>query len=72
MPGYTVLSGAGMAQLKIIQVRSCIGRKEHQRKVLRALGITRVGLVVTHNDTPQIRGMINKIGHLLQVTEAAE
>jgi large subunit ribosomal protein L30 len=61
-----------MAKLMITQVRSCIGRKEHQRKVLRALGITRVGLVVTHNDTPQIRGMINKVKHLVQVTEVGD
>ncbi len=61
-----------MAKLTITQVRSVIGRKDHQRKVLRSLGITRVGLDVIHNDTPQIRGMINKIRHLLRVTETAE
>jgi len=61
-----------MAKLTVMQVRSVIGRKHHQRKVLRALGITRVGLDVVHNDTPQIRGMIAKIRHLLRVTETAE
>lgn len=61
-----------MAKLAITQIRSCIGRKEHQRKVLIALGITRVGLVVTHNDTPQIRGMISKVKHLVKVTEVEE
>ncbi|MCE5250592.1 50S ribosomal protein L30 [bacterium] len=58
-----------MGKLQIKQVRSHIGRKYDQRETLVALGITRMGLVVTHNDTPQIRGMINKIGHLLDVTE---
>jgi large subunit ribosomal protein L30 len=61
-----------MAKLKITQVRSFNGRKEHQRKVLVSLGITRIGLVVTHNDTPQIRGMINKVSHLVKVTETEE
>jgi len=42
-----------MAKLTVTQVRSVIGRKDHQRKVLRALGITRVGLDVVHNDTPR-------------------
>ena len=58
-----------MGKLQIKQVRSHIGRKYDQRETLVALGITRMGLVVTHNDTPQIRGMINKISHLLNVTE---
>ncbi len=61
-----------MAKITITQVRSCIGRKDHQRKVLRALGITRIGLDVIHNDTPQIRGMIDKVWHLVRVAEAAE
>ena len=63
-------SGFGMGKLSIKQVRSAIGRKQDQRKTLVALGITRVGMKVTQNDTPQIRGMINKISHLLEVSEA--
>ena len=58
-----------MSKLKIQQVRSAIGRKKDQKHTLVALGITKMGQVVEHNDTPQIRGMINKIGHLLCVTE---
>ena len=58
-----------MGKLSIKQVRSSIGRKQDQRKTLVALGITRIGIEVTHNDTPQIRGMINKISHLLEVSE---
>lgn len=61
-----------MAKLVIRQVRSTIGRKEHQEKVLIALGITRMGLVVKHEDTPQIRGMIHKVVHLVEVSEVAE
>ncbi len=61
-----------MAKLLIRQVRSTIGRKDNQEKVLIALGITRMGLVAEHEDTPQIRGMIRKVEHLLDVSEVAE
>ena len=61
-----------MNKLKIQQVRSAIGRKKDQRKTLVALGITRMSQSVEHTDTPQIRGMINKIAHLLKVTTVNE
>ena len=61
-----------MAKLLIRQVRSAIGRKYDQKKTLVALGVTRVGKKVIHNDTPQIRGMIKKIEHLLEVSEIKE
>lgn len=61
-----------MKKLQITQVRSAIGRKPIQSKNLRALGITRMGQTVVHNDTPQIRGMVNRIDHLLSVTEVEE
>lgn len=56
-------------RLKIKQIRSVIGRIEKQRKVIRALGITRLYQTVEHEDTPQIRGMIEKVKHLVQVEE---
>lgn len=61
-----------MAKLLIKQIRSAIGRKYDQKKTLVALGITKFGKKVIHNDTPQIRGMIKKIGHLLEVSEIEE
>jgi len=61
-----------MAKLVIKQIRSTIGRKENQSRILKALGITRIGLVVKHGDTPQIRGMIAKVSHLLSVSEVEE
>jgi len=61
--------GNGMKKLRIQQVRSAIGRKQDQRKTLEALGITRMGQTVEHNATPQILGMINKISHLVSVSE---
>ena len=56
-------------RLKVTQVKSAIGRVEKQKLTVRALGIRRLNQTVVHNDTPQIRGMINKITHLLKVEE---
>lgn len=56
-------------KLKITQVRSAIGRQKKQKITLRTLGIHRMNETVEHNDCPQIRGMINKISHLLRVEE---
>ncbi|KJS14383.1 MAG: 50S ribosomal protein L30 [Peptococcaceae bacterium BRH_c8a] len=50
-------------------VRSLIGRPEPQRRTVRALGLTKTNSVVVQEDTPQIRGMINKVTHLLKVEE---
>ena len=56
-----------MRKLRISQVRSAIGRHMDQKLTLRALGITRLHRSVIHNDSPQIRGMVNKVRHLLEV-----
>ncbi len=56
-----------MAKLKLKQVHSAIGRKKDQKLTIRALGLKRLGDVVVHNDTPEIRGMVNKVSHLLEV-----
>jgi len=56
-------------KLKIRQVKSAIGRHVSQKKTVRALGIRRMHQVVVHDDTPQIRGMITKVRHLLEVEE---
>ena len=61
-----------MKNLEITQVRSAIGKQQNQWKNLRALGIKRMGQTVVHNDTPQIRGMVNRICHLLSVAEVDE
>ena len=61
-----------MSKLSIKQVRSAIGRKKDQKKTLIALGITKFGKEVVHDDTQQIRGMIKKINHLLEVSEVKE
>jgi len=61
-----------MAQLKITWSKSYIGRPQNQRKVIHALGLRRLHHTVTHGDTPTIRGMVNKVHHLLTVVEIAE
>jgi len=61
-----------MGKLAIKQIRSAVGRRYDQHRTLEALGITKVDDIVVHNDTPQIRGMIKKISHLLKVTEYNE
>lgn len=56
-------------KLKIKQVRSAINRLERQKRTIRALGIRRMEQTVVHEDTPQIRGMIRKVAHLVEVEE---
>jgi large subunit ribosomal protein L30 len=58
-----------MAQLKVTQVRSATSRGLKQRGTIRALGLKRIGHTVTHEDKPEIRGMINAVGHLVEVEE---
>ena len=58
--------------LKIKKIKSEIGRPEKQRKVLRGLGLNKLNSTVTLVDTPQTRGMINKVIHLVSVEESKE
>jgi large subunit ribosomal protein L30 len=57
-------------KLRIRQVRSASGKEASQKATVKALGIRRLHQIVEHTDTPQIRGMIFKIRHLLEVEEA--
>ena len=58
--------------LKIKKVKSEIGRPEKQRKILRGMGLSKLNNTVTLVDTPQTRGMINKVIHLVSVEESKE
>ena len=58
-----------MEKIKIKQVRSRIGRPKDQKLTLDALGLTKINMVVEHNATPQILGMVNKVQHLITVVE---
>lgn len=55
--------------VKITLVHSFIGRPEAQRKVLRGMGLGKVNKSVVLNDTPEIRGMIRKVNHLVAAVE---
>ncbi|KAA3646992.1 MAG: 50S ribosomal protein L30 [Chloroflexi bacterium] len=55
--------------LTITLVKSPIGYSKRQKGTVKALGLRRINHSVTHDDTPVIRGMINKVGHLVQVEE---
>jgi large subunit ribosomal protein L30 len=59
-------------QLKITLVKSFIGRPEAQRKVLRGMGLGKVSRTVLLNDTPETRGMIRKVVHLVAAVEVEE
>ncbi|MCE5282371.1 MAG: 50S ribosomal protein L30 [Deltaproteobacteria bacterium] len=56
-------------KLKITLVKSYIGRPEAQRKVLRGMGLMKVNRTVVLKDTPEIRGMIRKVDHLVAAVE---
>ena len=56
-----------MSKIKVRQFKSASGHKADQGATVRALGFTRLQQVVEHEDTPQIRGMIFKVRHLVEV-----
>jgi large subunit ribosomal protein L30 len=59
-------------KIKIVQKRSVIDRPKDQKLTIEALGLGRPNYFKIHNDTPQIRGMINKVAHLVDVEEIEE
>ena len=61
-----------MSKIQIKLVRSVIGTTPNQRKNVEALGLKKRESVVIKEDNAQIRGMINKVSHLVEVTELAE
>ncbi|HEY8499231.1 MAG TPA: 50S ribosomal protein L30 [Clostridia bacterium] len=58
-----------MGNLKITLVRSTIKSKKDQKATIEALGLKKIGSSVTQKDNPQIRGMIKKVEHLVEVEE---
>ncbi len=61
-----------MSKLLVTQRRSRNGADQRQRDTLRSLGLHRIGQSVEHADTPQIRGMIAKVSHLVEVSEGSD
>ncbi len=62
---------ANKKKLRITLIKSIIGYNVKQKLTVKTLGLRRLHYTVEHNDTPQIRGMINKINHLVKVEEIA-
>jgi large subunit ribosomal protein L30 len=58
-----------MTKLKITWKKSAIGYNRNQREVVRALGLRRLHQTVIRQDTPTIRGMLQKVSHLVEVVE---
>jgi len=57
--------------VKVVQVRSAIGREASQRQTLIGLGLNKIGRTRELEDTPAVRGMINKVKHLVRVESAS-
>ena len=56
-----------MAKIKITQIRSIINRPKSQKATISALGLGKINRTVEKEDTPQLQGMIKKVGHLVKV-----
>ncbi len=57
------------ATIKVTQIRSSSGRLKNHRACIAGLGLRRIGHTVEVEDTPSVRGMINKVNYLLRVEE---
>ena len=58
-----------MSQLKVTQIRSVIGTKRNHRESLRTLGLRKIRQSVVRDDSPQVRGLIHTVRHLVTVEE---
>ena len=58
-----------MSTLKVTQLKSRNGSDKRQLDTLRSIGLRRIGQTVEVNDTPQMRGMLHKVRHLVGVSE---
>ncbi|MGC9974476.1 MAG: 50S ribosomal protein L30 [Gaiellaceae bacterium] len=59
-----------MARLRITQTRSVITQSPRHRGTLRALGLTRIGRSVEHEESPVLTGMLKRVSHLVKVEKA--
>ncbi|MDD4519230.1 MAG: 50S ribosomal protein L30 [Limnochordia bacterium] len=56
-------------ELRITLVKSSVGRNKDQKATLEALGLRKLGMTVTKPDNPAVRGMLTKVGHLVEIVE---
>ncbi|MDR1651840.1 MAG: 50S ribosomal protein L30 [Synergistaceae bacterium] len=61
-----------MAKIKVTLKKSTIGRPDIQGRTVRALGLHRIGETVEHDDTPQVRGMVRSVIHLVEWTQSGQ
>lgn len=61
------LKDSKIKRLKITQIRSIIGKNWRKKRTIQALGLRKINHTVIHNDTPDIRGMIEKVRELVKV-----
>lgn len=61
-----------MGTLRVTYRKSAIGYRQSQKDTIRKLGLRRLNQTVEHPDTPAIRGMIQKVSHLVDVSEGSE
>ncbi|NOY85883.1 MAG: 50S ribosomal protein L30 [Deltaproteobacteria bacterium] len=61
-----------MGKIDITLVRSTIGKPEKQARVVQSLGLRKVNQTVRHDDNPRIRGMVNKVSHLVRTREVED
>lgn len=58
-----------LAKIKIKLTKSKIGKTTKQKQTIDALGLRKIGQIVEKEDTPQIRGMIDKVSHMIEIIE---
>ncbi|MGI8505201.1 MAG: 50S ribosomal protein L30 [Solirubrobacteraceae bacterium] len=61
-----------MSSLTVTQRKSSNGSDKRQLDTLRSLGLRRIGHSVEHADSPQLRGMVHKVRHLVEVAEGSD
>lgn len=64
-------SKSKIGKLRITYSKSAIGYTEKQKATIKALGFSKLNQTVEHDDTPDIRGMVNRVSHLLTVEEVS-
>lgn len=62
-------AGSQKKQLKIKLIHGIVGRPKKQREVVKGLGLRKINAEVIRRDCPEIRGMVNKVHHLVKVEE---
>jgi large subunit ribosomal protein L30 len=59
-------------KLRVTLVKSPIGNQQNHKLTVKALGLKRMNMTITHPDNPSVRGMITKVSHLVKVEEVEE